>query len=131
MSLYNMLFGINNLAPYLLKILQIDKKDIPRFRDCFISEGEIVIHTRTGGENRDYYDSPNEENIEGPWNCNLLDNEFYIRNEDDDFDSTYANFYFRFPEEYENDLRALEVNNESHTPSEKWQLLFDELNKND
>ena len=128
MSLYNQLFGINQAAPILLKIIGINREDIPRFRDCFISDGCIVIHTRTGGGNRDYYDCPNEENTEGPWNSNLTSNPYYLCDEDDEFDWTYANFYFKYPEEYAEDLKAIEKQIEDYTPSEKWQSLFKELN---
>lgn len=127
MSLYNMLFGINDLTPFLLGVLGIEQNNIPRFRDCFLSDGYIVIHTRTGGGNREYYDYPNDENQEGPWNSTLRDNEYYISDNDDEFDCTYANFYFRFPNEYQSDLEALEAGNESYTPSDKWQMLFEEL----
>lgn len=127
MSLYNMLFGINDLTPFLLSVLGIKQEDIPRFRDCFLNEGYIVIYTRTGGGNREFYDYPNDENQEGPWNSTLRDNEYYISDNDDEFDCTYANFYFRFPNEYRSDLEALEAGNESYTPSERWQMLFEEL----
>lgn len=122
-----MLFGINDLTPFLLSVLGIKQEDIPRFRDCFLNEGYIVIHTRTGGGNREYYDYPNDDNQEGPWNSTLRDNEYYISDNDDEFDCTYANFYFRFPNEYRSDLEALEAGNESYTPSERWQMLFEEL----
>lgn len=122
-----MLFGVNQAAPVLLKILGIEPSSIPRFRDCFISEGNIVIHTRTGGGNRDYYDSSNEDNLEGPWNTTMYENKYFIRDEDDDFDSTYANFYFRYPEEYKNDLEAIEKSIEDYKPSEKWNMLFESL----
>lgn len=113
MSLYNMIFGVNRAAPMLLAVLGLKTNDIPRFRDCFLAGDRIVIHTRTGGGNRDYYS-----------NSGLTKNAFYLYDEDDDFDSTYANFYFRFPDEYAEDLKALAAQNETHTPSEKWQALF-------
>lgn len=124
MSLYNMLFGVNNAAPLLLHILDINIEDIPRFRDCFISHGRIVVHTRTGGGNREYYDEKNDENIDGPWNSHLRENKNYIYDEDDDGDCTYANFYFSYPKDYEEDLKAIENEIESHIPSEKWKELF-------
>lgn len=118
MSLYNMLFGTNNAAPVLLAALGVTAGDVPRFRDCFISGDEIVIHTRTGGGNREAYEEENDALCAHP--C-------YLRDEDDDFDSTYANFYFKFPEEYAADLKALAEQSDSHTPSEKWQALFSAL----
>jgi len=129
MSLYNMLFGVNQAAPILLKILGIEHAKVPRFRDCFISDGMIVLHTRTGGGNREYYDEPNEENTEGPWNTTMYENANFVRDEDDDFDSTYANFYFNFPDEYKADLEALSKGIEDYKPSEKWQMLFEAMKK--
>ena len=139
MSLYNMLFGINSAAPVLLKILNLTVDEVPRFRDCFIDGDKIVIHTRTGGGNRDFYDSEQscrkcypERWIDdtppvGPWNTALTGNEFYIKDEDDEYDSTYANFYFRFPDEYADDLKLLSGSITAHTPSEKWKALFENL----
>ena len=129
MSIYNKLFGVNQAAFVLLKILGIDRSRIPRFRDCFIDDGMIVIHTRTGGGNREYYDEPNSENIEGPWNTTMYENPHFQRDEDDDFDSTYANFYFKFPDEYKDDLEALSKGIKDYRPSEKWAMLFDALKK--
>jgi len=43
----------------------------------------------------------------------------YIYDEDDDFDSTYATVYFRFPEEYAEELRKLD-SGESFDPSRRW-----------
>jgi hypothetical protein len=136
MSLYHMLFGVNNTAPVLLAILGLTKKDVPRFRDCYIDGDRIVIHTRTGGGNRDYYDSEQscrvnypecfdgKEDPIGPWNSTLTANAYYLYDVDDDFDSTYADFYFKIPEEYAEDLKALAERSEMLKPSEKWQALF-------
>jgi hypothetical protein len=118
MSLYNMLFGVNELAGILLKIIGMNPNDIPRFRDCFISNGEIVIYTRTGGGNRDEYELENDR---------LADNENYLRNEDDSYDCTYANFYYKFPDEYAADLNAIEERVTTYTPSEKFRLLFESM----
>lgn len=139
MSLYNMLFGINEMAPALLAALSITHDQVPRFRDCYL-DGEkkrIVIHTRTGGGNRDYYESLEScrdhypeyfrgegDDPTGPWNCDLRKHPQFIYDEDDDFDSTYADFYFSFPPDYADDLTALCEKVETHRPSEKWQALF-------
>ena len=120
MSLYNMLFGVNNAAPVLLATLGLTVGDVPRFRDCYIEGDNIVIHTRTGGGNREYYEAENDE---------LQSNPFYVRDEDDDFDCTYANFYYRFPDEYAEELKAMAANTESIKPSEKWTALLESLNK--
>jgi hypothetical protein len=51
--MYNMLFGSNKAAPVLLAVLGITADRVPRYRDCFIDGENIVIHTRTGGGNRE------------------------------------------------------------------------------
>lgn len=140
MSLYNAIFGQNQLAPVLLQALGLTASDVPRFRDCYLSEGSIVIYTRTGGGNRDYYESEEscrecypeyfqnkDEAPAGPWNEDLRSNKYYLSDEDDDFDSTYAYFRFSYPPEYEEDLKAIAADGKDFSPSEKWQLLFDSM----
>lgn len=89
MSLYNILFGINPDADAILSALHLNKGAIERFRDCWIDEEEsrIVIYTRTGGGNRDYF--RNEA---------LTSHPLYQYDEDDEFDSTYARYYFSMPD---------------------------------
>jgi hypothetical protein len=53
MSLYNMVFGQNPIADLLLGILGLTREDVGRFRDAFVSEGQIAIYTRNGGGNRE------------------------------------------------------------------------------
>lgn len=99
MSLYNMLNGVNPNAPALLHALNLNPADIQRLRDVsFGKDGEeIVIHVfcRTGGGNREDY--PNETLTKHP---------AYIRDEDDDFDCTYAHYYFKLPEEVKKEVEA-------------------------
>lgn len=144
MSLYNMLFGVNPAGGVILATLGLSSADVPRFRDCYVSkignEYRIVIHTRTGGGNRDYYENrgtceesypeyfgEGKEEPSGPWNDDLRASPHYDRDMDDDFDSTYADFYFRLPAEYEAELKALADRQEFIAPSEKWQMLLDSL----
>jgi hypothetical protein len=136
MSLYNMLFGVNQAAPVLLAALGLSVSDVPRFRDAYVAGDRIVIHTRTGGGNRDYYENAEtcranypeyfkgENDPSGPWNDDLRANPHYDQDADDDFDSTYADFFFRFPDEYAADLQAYAAANPAITPSEKWQALL-------
>lgn len=119
MSMYNLLFGEGQQADVLLKILGISKYDCGRYRDCFINNGKIVIHTRNGGGNREDYEGVFEELSKHP---------NYLYNEDDDFDCTYANIYFSIPEQYNEILSGIE---ESPMPAKKWQLLFNKLNEED
>ena len=132
MSLYNTLFGVNSAAPLLLAMLGASHTDVPRFRDCFLLDGKIVIYTRTGGGNRDAYE--NEERCrdnypeyftgdksewqQGPWNEDLRKLPGYIHDEDDGFDSTYANFYYEVPNKFKHLLDKIP---EGDDPARRWQ----------
>ena len=106
MSLYNMMFGNSPLAGITLNALNLTPNDVPRFRDAYFEadEDRLVIYTRTGGGNREYYGEPDgyygNEDYEGPFNSDLEAHPNYLRDEDDDFDSTYAYFYFSIPESF-------------------------------
>lgn len=146
MSLYNMMFGANPNTHAYLKMLGLTPADVPRFRDCFLSKTDdgdvlIAIHTRTGGGNRDYYESEEgcrynypeyfkgEDIPTGPWNDDLRSVPGYLRDEDDEFDSTYATFYFKVPELYADAVKALadESPAQTMTPAEKWDALLTAL----
>lgn len=43
----------------------------------------------------------------------------YLRDEDDFFDSTYATIYFKFPEEFADELKKLDIG-EKFDPSDRW-----------
>jgi len=120
MSMYNMLFGTNDKADMLLACLGITRGDCGRFRDCYIDGDKIVIHTRNGGGNREDYQDTIDKLAKHP--C-------YLYDRDDDFDCTYADIYFKFPEEYAEDLKAMATNSPDIKPSEKWQMLFKALEK--
>ena len=112
MSLYNALFGQNADAGKLMAILQTQMPDFspPRYRDCYFDGTHIVVHTRTGGGNRDEYETENDALTYHPW---------YSHDRDDDFDCTYADFFFTPPVE----VAAVLTKAES-TPAERWQSLF-------
>jgi hypothetical protein len=114
-SLYNMMFGVNKMYPILLKVLNLTLEDIGRFRDAFITENdEIAIYTRLGGGNREYY----QETI-----ANLRSHPNYKYDKDDDFDCTYATFYFSIPKGAE----WLKVFKEDFEPNEKWEEKIEEI----
>lgn len=122
-SLYGVLHGQDPVAPALLAILnEAAPIEIPRFRDASLNADgtEIVVRTRTGGGNRDCVCGDGDpgmrawtgssdlvKNAEGhypncyPWmNGQMARHPLYVRDEDDDFDSTYAYFHFRVPERH-------------------------------
>ena len=55
MSLYNMLFGMNPDTDKLLSLLDATREDFGRFRNVYMRDGYIVVHTRCGGGNREDY----------------------------------------------------------------------------
>ena len=102
MSLYNMLFGVNPSTYFLLPLIGIPLDNIPRYRDCFLSDDndkQIEVMTRTGGGNREAYEAENAA---------LQANPNYVDDRDmDEFDSTYALFTFNVPAEFHADLELL------------------------
>lgn len=117
MSLYNMIHGYASMAPILLKILDVNPEDIGRFRDCYKLGDKIVIYTRMGGGNREDY----ENEIDS-----LRAHSLYEYDEDDDFDCTYAAFYFSIPQEYKTFLA--EAPDET-LPRDKWEMIYKSLSK--
>ena len=117
-GLYNMLFGQNDHAGFLMSLLGKDSADFGRFRDVYVTDKHIVVHTRCGGGNREDYDYVFEEMSRHP---------LYDYDEDDDFDYTYADIFFKHPAEYSELLKEMAIG--TVTPAEKWQLMFKALEK--
>jgi hypothetical protein len=118
-GLYNMLFGENaSQKEFLFGLLDKTAGDFGRYRDIYVTDEYIVVHTRNGGGNREDYEGVFDEMSKHP---------LYAYDDDDDFDCTYANIYFRHPEEYKEILKGMAVG--TVTPSEKWQMLFKALEK--
>lgn len=113
MSLYNMIFGSNPDANKLLELLGKTQADFGRYRDVYVEDGYIVVHTRNGGGNRESYEEVFEE---------MSQHEWYSHDEDDDFDCTYANIYFKIPEDKLQSFVGLL--DQGHNPAEGWDALF-------
>ena len=146
MSLYNMLFGVNPLSGIVLESLGLGPNDVPRFRDAYFDaeQNRLVIYTRTGGGNRDYYDSEESRRAEygsyddvdadtyaGPYNDDLRDIVGFMYDEDDDFDCTYAYFYFAVPVAFEpifDTMRDLGAGKDLN-PTERFQKMITDLQK--
>jgi hypothetical protein len=140
MSLYNALFGVNQLAPFILLALGTTSDKVPRFRDAYINEdGEMIIYTRTGGGNRDYYDSPEtyaatrdtsdaDNDYKGPFNEDLRALPGFLGDVDDDFDSTYASFRYSIPPSFKKVLDTLNLP-PTKEPKSRWQALLADLAK--
>lgn len=145
MSLYNALFGQNPFSGVLLQMLGTTSDAVPRYRDCYLSEdgSQIVIHTRTGGGNRDFYENERRcrknypeyfseaESPSGPWNDDLRKLPGFAYDEDDEFDCTYADFYFDVPEAFAGQIALLKELGAVQNPGERWQQLLDGLRNKD
>ena len=118
MSFYNTLFGSNPLADLILATLKLTRQETGRFRDCFVAEGEIAIYTRNGGGNREDYEEVFVQLSRHP---------NYLRDQDDDFDCTYATIYFSFPSDYKDILDKLDSG--KFEPSKKWLEAIDSIGK--
>lgn len=118
-GLYNMLFGENkSQKDFLFGLLERTPGDFGRYRDIYVTDQHIVVHTRNGGGNREDYQDVFDEMFHHP---------LYVYDEDDDFDCTYANIYFKHPEGYEDLLKEMAVG--TVTPSQKWDMLFKALSE--
>lgn len=127
MSLYNSLFGVNPFTPILLGVLNTRVEQIPRFRDVFVENDEIIIYTRTGGGNRDEYDRPD---CPGPSNADLRNIPGYLRDEDDSFDSTFAYFHYAVPKNVRLMLAQIaKATKDRPTPSDAWKRLKADLDE--
>jgi len=114
-----MLFGENkNHKEFLLKICNLENEDFGRYRDIYVTPEHVVVHTRNGGGNREEYQDTLDELANHPLHC---------YDEDDDFDCTYCNIYYKHPEGYEEILKEMAAN--TVTPSEKWEMLFSAMDK--
>ena len=99
MSFYNMINGVNSATFFILPFLgEKHPNDYPRFRDCFIDNRDgkdvIVVYTRVGGGNRDC----------GYGETELYKHPNFISTKDDEFDSTYAEYVFGVPDEWQEDF---------------------------
>lgn len=120
MSLYNLLHGENaNVADVALACLGLTRGDTGRYRDCWLENGKIVVHTRNGGGNRDDYADVFDE---------LSAHPDYLGDSDDDFDCTYADITFRWPEQHRELLaQVFAAQGVMPSPSEKWNAVLDAL----
>lgn len=141
MSLYNLIFGRNPFSGFLLEVLGTTVDRVPRFRDCFLNEdgSRIIIYTRTGGGNRDFYEHPDrcrenypeyfggEDEPSGPWNSDLRALPGFVYDADDEFDGTYASFHYNVPEAFKKMVAALTNIGAAGNPAERWQEMLDGL----
>lgn len=110
---------------------------VARFRDAWVEKSDdgpvIAIYTRQGGGNRECFcgSEPGRQHVPGQCYaaCNeaLAAHPLYLRDADDDFDRTYATFYFRAPEEWREVLEGAAV--DPVNMSERWQAVIDKIGR--
>lgn len=123
-GLYNAIFpdGLKRAA-ILLPAIGLNPKAGAAFRvrDAWVEKdglGRLFIHvyTRVGGGNRERYAKVITE---------VRRSEYYERDADDRFDSTYASFWFRVPDQFCESLRRYAV--DPIDPAARWEALFAKL----
>ena len=128
MSMYNLLFGANAAGPAILATLGLRPDDFRRYRDCFVADGKIAVYTRMGGNNRDmWYDPEFGGSEDGKEYEKLTGHPCFISDDDDDFDNTYSTFYFKFPDEFAEDLKKLD-SGAPFDPDKRWLDAIEAIN---
>lgn len=119
MSLYNLLFKENEEATALLGMIGCTREMFQRYRDVNLStDGKtITVTTRLGGPNRLGYRQVFK---------NVMRNENYIKDWDDDFDNTYCYISFRVPEKYKSTCKTMAPKEEQPTVSELFRREIEE-----
>ena len=135
--MYNIVFGENPLGEVLLAVLGLNTQSVGRYRDAFVSNGEIVVYTRNGGGNRECYldeDNPTQESDcgrDGCYSCaithRLPKHPNYLRDQDDTFDSTYATVYFSIPEKVVELIKNKGIDIGDWKPDERWKEALAKL----
>ena len=133
MSMYALLFGSRPDSEKILALVGLKREDVPRFRDVFISEDDegplVAVYTRMGGGNRGHWEFSSDSDP-GPdctcFGCRaiyyLAEHENYVSDKDDDYDETYATYFFRPPEIPEGMELKPELSGE-----ERWDKAFELL----
>lgn len=141
MSMYNLVMGDGrevDRVSFVLNVIGLEPADCGRLRDAWFerwTDGEqeqivAALYTRNGGGNREHYDDNTDE---GPWcNCTgciaeyrLPAQAYYLRDADDEFDSTYATFYFAVPAEHVAVVR--DYAGEPINMSERWLAAIESI----
>lgn len=102
MSIYNMVYWENRDADFILSMLWKKREDFGRYRDCEVENWKIFISTRNGWWNRECWEDDEDWcDCVGCRMRNVIPKyEWYLYDEDDDFDSTYATIVFEMPKKY-------------------------------
>ena len=122
--MYNMVFGDppEDTTDFLMNTV-IQLSDVGRFRDIGVernTNGELVVRllTRDGGDNRrcsDFYFDEKEYRKNGDCKqCTgciqthiIPQNQYYLYDRDWEFDCTYAETFFKVPEQYKSECEKI------------------------
>lgn len=124
MSLYSMLMGENKDASVFLKGLNLKRQDFERYRDAYLNADgtKIIIYTRLGGPNREYYAEVIND---------LRLHESYLEDYDDEYDETYAYFVFKVPEHIAVMCKRMATGKEPLTVGQKFEEEIAKLQAGD
>lgn len=117
--MYGMIFGTNPMSDILLAALDLTRADVGRFRDAWVTEnGEIAVYTRNGGGNRECWSEQCCGDCTGCTMSNKIpQHPAYLRDQDDDFDCTYATIFYSMPEKLKPFAEALA---QKRDPNQEW-----------
>lgn len=117
MSMYNQVVGVHPFAKLIIVMMGVGLDEYPlgRVRDAYLKkyddELRVLVFTRNGGGNREDY----QEVFEA-----LKKHPNYIRDYDDNFDTTYATIEFSVPEQFKEQFEEMyEV-----APEERGMVFF-------
>lgn len=133
MSMYHLVFGgeaAKERGEILLAILGFDNFGaVGRYRDAWVERGAdgepiIAIYTRNGAGNRECWREDEPGSCDGTCTGCIAEevlprHPHYLRDQDDEFDGTYATFYFSVPEQWVEPLA--EVAGDPVDTSKRWQ----------
>ena len=140
MSMFNLMFGgqaATERGQVLLAVLGFTSFDgVGRYRDSWVEKGPdgepiVAVYTRNGGGNRECWCDRDDPELHAVPCTALMATEvlpahpLYLRDADDDFDATYATFYFRAPAEHVEALR--EIAQEPVNMSDQWKASLEAL----
>jgi hypothetical protein len=120
--MYNGLFGFDPQVQLVLAALRVESQEVPRFRDAFFlaASFELMLYTRTGGANREFFAKENEalRNLAG-----------FVRDEDDGLDSTYACWFYKVPGRMRAYFKLVyqRGGGRQPLPAERWRQLFADM----
>ena len=123
MSLYNQLFDENPDAAVLIGFLGLNKEIFGRYRNIYLNKAgdKIIVYTRCGGGNRTEYERVFEMMKRHP---------NYLRDYDDEHDSTYAYIEFSVPDKYKSTAQRMKPDKEPLTVWEQFQDHIKKSNEN-